>query len=236
MINPIYKLVEYLNSQITTATTDIEFETLLTVTLDTTVNGYSIFKRSNPDVICPECPIEDCNGGTYFFGQIPEFITFFDTYVSARGKTITNYLCCTNNYSNNTNMALLIENMTSWGVRFSTCCNSFSDTGLTQYLRTTQTYYDENNITHTGLSTLSPYLEILSVGLFEYSTFMGDSALVDIIAAAENLPNDSFKFTFLMYLLKEGLVITCAECAAENGTINVMTSANFLANCMEVIL
>ena len=44
-INPIYKLVEYLNTQISSTTTDTQFRDLLTLTLNTTVNGYRIIKR-----------------------------------------------------------------------------------------------------------------------------------------------------------------------------------------------
>jgi len=43
-INPIYKLVEYLNSQVTSTTSDAEFRNLLQATLNTTANGYSIPK------------------------------------------------------------------------------------------------------------------------------------------------------------------------------------------------
>ena len=95
-----------------------------------------------------------------------------------------------------------------------------------------ETWYDEDNITHSTMCTNYPYNTVIDNGIVEYSLFNGDSAINDFIETANMLPNDSFKFIFLMYILNEGIVITCSKCAQVNSTINIMTTSNFITNCL----
>ena len=229
-INPIYKLVEYLNTQVTSTTSDADFRALLINTLNTTVNGYSISKRLNPTMCCPECPTDECNGGTYFLGNFVNGISFSLAYINDQeiGKLETR-VCCRNSIgSYDAHHQQGISELSSLPV----CCNSFSKGYIDNLLLLMETWYDENNSTHNTMCANYPYNTIISNGVAEYSLFNGDSAIYDFITAANLLPTDSFKFIFLMYILNEGLVITCSECAQANNTINIMTTSNFIVNCI----
>ena len=229
-INPIYKLVDYLNSQITSTTTDEQFRLLLIATLNTTLNGYSISKRLNPTLCCPECPTDECNGGTYFLGNTINAVSFVLAYVNEKdGGKRADRICCANIIES---YDCAIQQGTSELAEFSICCNSFSNGYVDSLLLQLERLYDENNITHSTMCTNYPYITIIGNGIVEYSLFNGDSAIMDILTAVENLPNDSFKFIMLMYILNEGLVITCSECAQVNSTINIMTTSNFIVNCI----
>lgn len=230
-INPIYKLGEYLVNQISSTTTDEEFRLLLVATLNTNVNGYSISKRLNPTLCCPDCPTDECNGGTYFLGNLVNFISFSLAYVTdPQNEKFPSKICCGNfiaSYSAVSQQgASEIEN-------YPICCNSFSKEYINSLLLSMETWYDEDNITHSTMCTEYPYNTIIDNGIVEYSLFNGDSAINDFIETANMLPNDSFKFIFLMYVLNESIVITCSECAQVNSTINIMTTSNFITNCLD---
>lgn len=228
-INPIYKLVEYLNTQVTSTTSDADFRTLLQATLHDTVNGYSIPKRSNPNLCCPECPTDESNGGTYFLGNITNMIQFASAYiVDASGKQ--KRICCVNTLGS---YAASTQQGISELAELPICCNSFSKGYVDSLLLSMETWYDKDNPTHNGLCPTYPYDNIISNGIVEYSLFNGDSAIYDFITAANLLPTDSFKFIFLMYIIVQGIVITCSQCAQANNTINIMTSGNFIMHCLE---
>ncbi len=227
-INPIYKLVEYLNTQVTSTTSDADFRDLLTATLNTTVNGYSIPKRSNPNLCCPDCPTYEPNGGTYFLGNSVNMIQFAAAYINdASGKQ--KRICCVNilaSYTASTQVG--ISELAGLPI----CCNSFSKGYVDSLLLSMETWYDKDNPIHNVMCANYPYDSIISNGIAEYSLFNGDSAIYDFITAANLLPTDSFKFIFLMYIIMHGIVITCSQCAQENNTINIMTTSNFINNCL----
>jgi hypothetical protein len=232
--NPIYKFVEWLNTQVTTSTTDIQFLTLLGNVLNNDdslhASGYTINKRTFPNYCCPDCPSNDCYGGTYFLGNTEQATEFLTDYVLAEGK-ITNS-CCINYYADysvaaDPAFALLLQSTESY-----VCCNKFSSEYLNLYLRTLETYYDSSEPSHLSLFASAPFMQILDEGIFEYSLFNGDSAIGDIIIAANTIVNPLFRFLFLAYLLTRGLVITCSECAEANNSINIMTTLNFTTNCL----
>jgi hypothetical protein len=229
-INPIYKLGEYLINQISSTTTDEEFRLLLVATLNTTINGYSISKRLNPTLCCPDCPTDECNGGTYFLGNMVNMISFIMAYINDENEKLQNRICCGN-------MIGSYAASTQQGVAelavLPICCNSFSKGYVDSLLLSMETWYDEDNITHSTMCTNYPYNTVIDNGIVEYSLFNGDSAINDFIETANMLPNDSFKFIFLMYVLNEGIVITCSECAQVNSTINIMTTSNFITNCLD---
>jgi hypothetical protein len=229
-INPIYKLGEYLVNQISSTTTDEEFRLLLVATLNTTINGYSISKRLNPTLCCPDCPTDECNGGTYFLGNMVNMISFIMAYINDENEKLQNRICCGN-------MIGSYAASTQQGVAelavLPICCNSFSKGYVDSLLLSMETWYDEDNITHSTMCTNYPYNTVIDNGIVEYSLFNGDSAINDFIETANMLPNDSFKFIFLMYVLNEGIVITCSECAQVNSTINIMTTSNFITNCLD---
>lgn len=229
-INPIYKLVEYLNTQVTSTTSDADFRDLLIATLNTTVNGYSIPKRLNPTLCCPECPTDECNGGTYFLGNAVNAISFSLGYISDKqsGKQ-KERICCHNILGS---YATVTQQGSSELAGLPICCNSFSKGYVDSLLLSMETWYDEDNSIHNTMCADYPYNTIISNGILEYSLFNGDSAIYDFITAANLLPTDSFKFIFLMYILNKGLVITCSECAQANNTINIMTTSNFIVNCV----
>lgn len=227
-INPIYKLVEYLNTQITSTMTDDEFLSLLTQILDTQIGGYQIPQRSNTAICCPDCPTD---GGTYFLGDSSSFSEFSNTYLydSSSGKDIVNHQCCINFITtfaaiSNPNLPIVL--------RQNKCCNNFSKGYLDRLLISMEQWYDFNNTVHTTLLPNNPYASLLAINIIEYSVFNGDSAINDIVSATELIQNESFRFIFLMYILNEGLVITCSECAQANNTINIMTTSNFIVNCL----
>lgn len=227
-INPIYKLVEYLNAQVNSTTSDADFRDLLQVTLNTTVNGYSIPKRSNPTLCCPECPTDGYNGGTYVLGNIANMIAFVSAYVDESGDK-QKRSCCGNilgSYEASTREGA------SELVELPICCNSFSKGYVDSLLLSMETWYDKDNPIHYAMCANYPYNTIIFHGIAEYSLFNGDSAIYDFIAAANLLPTDSFKFIFLMYIVGQGIVITCSQCAQENNTINIMTISNFIMNCL----
>lgn len=228
-INPIYKLGEYLVNQISSTTTDEEFRLLLAATLNTTINGYSISKRLNPTLCCPDCPTDECNGGTYFLGNIVNMISFVTTYINDKDGKLQDRICCANvigSYAANTQQGVAEL------LRLPICCNSFSKGYVDTLLLSMETWYDEDNITHSTMCAEYPYNTVIDNGIVEYSLFNGDNAINDFIETANMLPNDSFKFIFLMYILNEGIVITCSECAQVNSTINIMTTSNFITNCL----
>jgi len=223
-INPIYKLVEYLNSQVTSTTSDAEFRNLLQATLNTTANGYSIPKISNPNVCCPECPTDAYTGSTYFLGNIVNMIQFVSNYIAGNKQ-----ICCTNVLGS---YAAITQPGVSEVVKLPICCNSFSKGYVDNLLLSMETWYDKDNPIHEEMCMNYPYNTIIFNGIVEYSLFNGDSAIYDFITAANLLPTDSFKFIFLMYIVMQGIVITCSHCAQENNTINIMTTANFINNCL----
>lgn len=230
-INPIYKLVEYLNTQVTSTTSDADFRTLLQATLHDTVNGYSIPKRSNPTLCCPECPTDEYNGGTYFLGNITNMIQFASAYVTDNAGDKQKRICCGNTIGS-------YAAMTQEGVseaklaELPICCNSFSKGYVDSLLLSMETWYDKDNPIHNVMCTNYPYDNIISNGIAEYSLFNGDSAIYDFITAANLLPTDSFKFIFLMYIVMQGIVITCSQCAQADNTINIMATSNFIFNCL----
>jgi len=229
-INPIYKLVEYLNTQVTSTSTDAYFFEKLQATLGVG-NGYSISKRLNPDICCPDCPTDECNGGTYFLGNLSSAIMFTTQYLTDKaGKTIEERICCTNGISD---YAASNQDGISKLDIYPICCNNFSKGYVDNLLLSLETWYDENNSVHSSMCNNYPYDIVLSHGIFEYSLFNGDSAINDIITAANMLPTDSFKFIFLMYILTQSLVITCSECAQTSNTINIMKLSAFINNCLD---
>lgn len=228
-INPIYKLVEHLNTQVTSTTSDADFRDLLQAILNNTVNGYSISKRSNPTLCCPECPTDEYNGGTYFLGNITNMIQFASEYVDRHLKSI----CCGNVIGSHVAFS---QTGVSELAEIPICCNSFSKGYVDSLLLSMETWYDKDNPIHNVMCTNYPYDNIISNGIAEYSLFNGDSAIYDFITATNLLPTDSFKFIFLMYILNEGLVITCSECAQANNTINIMTISNFITNCFRRLI
>ena len=112
------------------------------------------------------------------------------------------------------------------------CCNKFSSEYITSLLIRMEQLYDSTNVVHTTMCDDFPYIRVIEQGVVEYSLFNGDSGIGDILAATELIINDSFKFIFLMYLLNEGLVITCSQCAQATSSINIMTLSNFILNCV----
>lgn len=228
-INPIYKLGEYLVNQISSTTTDEEFRLLLVATLNTNINGYSISKRLNPTLCCPDCPTDECNGGTYFLGNMVNMISFALAYINDTNGKLLDRICCVNVIGS---YAAITQQELSEIIELPICCNSFSKGYVDSLLLSMETWYDENNIIHSTMCTNYPYNTIINNGIAEYSLFNGDSAINDFIETANMLPNDSFKFIFLMYILNEGVVITCSECAQVNSTINIMTTSNFITNCL----
>lgn len=229
-INPIYKLVEYLNTQVTSTTSDADFRNLLQATLNNTANGYSIPKRSNPNLCCPECPTyKDNGGGTYFLGNIVNMIQFVSNYIVDESGDKQNRICCINTLGSYTAST---QNGISELVELPICCNSFSKGYVDSLLLSMETWYDKDNPIHEEMCMNYPYDTIISNGIAEYSLFNGDSAIYDFITAANLLPTDSFKFIFLMYIVMQGIVITCSQCAQGNNTINIMTTSNFINNCL----
>jgi hypothetical protein len=224
-INPIYKLVEHLNAQVTSTTSDADFRNLLQAILNNTVNGYPISKRSNPTLCCPECPTDEYNGGTYFLGNITNMIQFASAYVDKQKS-----ICCGNIIGSH---AAITQPGISELLELPICCNSFSKGYVDNLLLSMETWYDKDNPIHNTMCTNYPYNTIIFNGIVEYSLFNGDSAIYDFITATNLLPTDSFKFIFLMYILNEGIVITCSQCAQANNTINIMTAGNFIMNCLE---
>lgn len=229
-INPIYKLVEYLNTQINSTTTDTQFRDLLTLTLNTTLNGYKISKRLNPTVCCPDCPTDECNGGTYYFGNVVNMISFYQNYVISENEKLGNRLCCSNFLGNYVSAQ---QSGISDLQKLYICCNKFSTEYITQFLLRMEDLYDADNALHVTMCADYPYITVVGNGVFEYSLFNEDSGLGDILAATELILNDSFKFIFLMYILNEGIVMTCSECAQDTNTINIMTTSNFIVNCLD---
>ena len=142
-INPIYKLGEYLVNQISSTTTDEQFRLLLVATLNTNVNGYSISKRLNPTLCCPDCPTDECNGGTYFLGNMVNMISFVMAYINDENEKLQNRICCGN-------MIGSYAASTQQGVAelavLPICCNSFSKGYVDSLLLSMETWYDEDNI------------------------------------------------------------------------------------------
>lgn len=228
-INPIYKLVEYLNTQVTSTTSDADFKDLLHATLNTTVNGYSIPKRSNPNLCCPECPTDGLNGGTYFLGNIMNMISFVSAYITDGLGDKHERICCGNVLGS---YAACTQQGISELAKLPICCNSFSKGYIDSLLLSMETWYDEDNPIHNTMCANYPHNTIILDGVAEYSLFNGDSAINDFITAANLLPTDSFKFIFLMYIIRHGIIITCSQCAQENNTINIMTTLNFINHCL----
>lgn len=233
-INPIYKFVEWLNTQVTTSTTDSQFLILLDNVLNNDdnahPNGYTINKRTYPNYCCPDCPDTDCYGGTYFLGNVSQGVDFLTAYVIDKSKITNN--CCTNIYG----AEVIIMDPAVINVIVDSesymCCNKFSSEYLNSLLRTLETYYDSENAAHVIVFPEAPYIEMLDNGIFEYSVFNGDSALGDILAAANTITNVSFRFLFLTYILTNGLVITCSECAESTNSILIMTNTLFTSTCL----
>ena len=228
-INPIYKLVEYLNTQISSTTTDTQFRDLLTLTLNTNVNGYRIIKRLNPTICCPDCPTDECNGGTYYFGNVVNMSSFYQAYVENKDGKIEDRNCCS---SVLTTYDSVKQSGFSDLFTLYSCCNKFSSEYAMSLLLRMEQLYDTTNDIHTTMCDDFPYIRVIEQGISEYSLFNEDSGLGDILAATELITNDSFKFIFLMYILNEGLVITCSQCAQTTDSINIMTTSNFIVNCM----
>lgn len=228
-INPIYNLVEHLNTQVTSTTSDADFRDLLEKILNTAVNGYSISKRLNPTLCCPECPTDESNGGTYYLGNIVNMILFVSAYIADGSGGKQKRICCGNFLGS---YAASTQEGVSELAELPICCNSFSKGYVDSLLLSMETWYDKDNPIHHAMCANYPYDTIISNGIAEYSLFNGDSAIYDFITAANLLPTDSFKFIFLMYIVVQGIVITCSQCAQANNTINIMTTSNFITNCL----
>lgn len=226
-INPIYKLVRYLNIQVPSTSTDTYFFDKLEATLGVG-NGYSISNKVDSDC-CPDCPTDRYNEGTYFLGNLSSAVIFTTHYLTDNGILIKERLCCTNSISN---YYIANQNEMPELDIYPKCCNSFSKGYVDNLLLSLETWYDKNNSVHSSMCANYPYDVVLSKGIFEYSLFNGDSAINDIVTAANMLPTDSFKFIFLMYILNHGLIITCSKCAQINSGINIMTTSNFITNCL----
>ena len=171
-INPIYKLVEYLNSQVTSTTSDAEFRNLLQATLNTTANGYSIPKISNPNVCCPECPTDAYTVSTYFLGNIVNMIQFVSNYIAGNKQ-----ICCVNILGSD---AAITQPGFSELVKLPICCNSFSKGYVDNLLLSMETWYDKDNPIHEEMCMNYPYNTIIFNGIVEYSLFNGDSAIYDL--------------------------------------------------------
>lgn len=230
-INPIYKYVEWLNTQITPSTDDAAFLALITNSLDTTINGYAINKRVYPNYCCADCPSSDCYGGTYFLGNLSIATTFMTEYLAYEGKAPEP--CCSNwygmwAYNQSGPFSNAYKNTDLYP-----CCNSFNSSYLKNLLLTLETHYNEDpDGVHVTLFANHPYIQTLDNGIMEYSTFNGDSAIGDILTATATIVNPSFRFIFLAYILLNGLIITCSECAESTNSIQIMTVTNFLVNCI----
>jgi len=151
-------------------------------------------------------------------------IQFVSNYIAGNKQ-----ICCINILGSD---AAITQPGFSELVKLPICCNSFSKGYVDSLLLSMETWYDKDNPIHEEMCMNYPYNTIISNGIAEYSLFNGDSAIYDFITAANLLPTDSFKFIFLMYIVMQGIVITCSHCAQENNTINIMTTANFINNCL----
>jgi hypothetical protein len=124
-------------------------------------------------------------------------------------------VCCTN-YFGNPSMFYSEEGVPyEINCTLYSCCNQFNQEYINQLLTTF--------ISFSGIYSLIVINDTLSGGVFEYSTFQGDSSL-GIILDCFNRISDVFKPVFFELLFK-GIVISCA---CQENSVGVMSITRFL--------
>jgi hypothetical protein len=203
--NPLVKFIEYVDTQITVQgiTTQVNANLLVQNLLSA---GYFVSNKINNNLCCPDCPIENCDDGVYFIGNLASFITFAE--FMGLNTPRTTRLCCTNYYLDVDGYASFYETVGCTGIY--SCCNKFESECLNNYL----TFANEIE---------GHYATYLTQGLVEYSVIDGNSALCDIITALES-SSTLCQLAFLQIgfgSAGNGMVVSCGCRPGYTGVMNL---------------
>ena len=127
----------------------------------------------------------------------------------------TSQVCCTNYFGNPSIFYSENGKPDETNCTLYSCCNKFNQEYINQLLTT--------GISFVGINSLININQILEKGLFEYSTFQGDSALGTFLECFDQF-NTTFKPVF-MELLLDGIVVSCA---CQENNVGVMSITRFL--------
>lgn len=217
--HPLVNFTDYLLDliEVQEIETAEEFRVMMQDVLDT---GYFVHVNTK-NLCCPDCPTSNCGAGVWYFGNkngFRDFTQFLGLDVvpptAPVGTSKLRQVCCTN-YFGNPSMFYSEEGPYETSCTLYSCCNQFNQEYINQLLTTF--------ISFTGIYSLIAINSILSVGMFEYSTFQGDSSL-GIILDCFNRFSDVFKPVFIG-LLFGGIVISCA---CQENSVGVMSITRFL--------
>lgn len=209
--HPLVNFTDYLLDliEVQEIETAEEFRVMMQDVLDT---GYFVHVNTK-NLCCPDCPTSNCGEGVWYFGGNTGFRDF-SQFLGLDVVRPKSQVCCTN-YFGNPSMFYSEEGPYETSCTLYSCCNQFNQEYINQLLTTV--------ISFSGINSLIAINGFLSMGMFEYSTFQGDSSL-GIILDCFNRFSSTFKPTFFE-LLFDGIVISCA---CQENSVGVMSITRFL--------
>jgi hypothetical protein len=210
--HPLVNFTDYLLDliEVQEIETAEEFRVMMQDVLDT---GYFVHVNTK-NLCCPDCPSTNCGAGVWYFGKYSRFKDFTQ-FLGLDVVPPTSYVCCTNYFSNPKHFYTEGSGSNTTNCTLYSCCNQFNQEYINQLLTTF--------ISFSGIYSLIVINDTLSGGVFEYSTFQGDSSL-GIILDCFNRFSDVFKPVFFELLFK-GIVISCA---CQENSVGVMSITRFL--------
>lgn len=210
--HPLVNFTDYLLDliEVQEIETAEEFRVMMQDVLDT---GYFVHVNTK-NLCCPDCPTSNCGEGVWYFGDKDGFRDFTQ-FLGLDVVRPKSQVCCTNYFGNPSMFYLEEGGPYETNCTLYSCCNQFNQEYINQLLTTLISFY--------GIYSLFVLNTTLSGGVFEYSTFQGDSSL-GIILDCFNRISDVFKPVFAELLLK-GIVISCA---CQENSVGVMSITRFL--------
>lgn len=218
--HPLVNFTDYLLDliEVQEIETAEEFRVMMQDVLDT---GYFVHVNTK-NLCCPDCPTSNCGEGVWYFGGrigFRDFTQFLGLDVvpptAPVGTSKLRQVCCTNYFGNPSMFYLEEGGPYETNCTLYSCCNQFNQEYINQLLTTF--------ISFTGINSLIIINSILHGGMFEYSTFQGDSSLGVILDCMSRF-SSTFMSTFFE-LLFDGIVISCA---CQENSVGVMSITRFL--------